>query len=143
MFTKSEANTEDLIAMMSDIQSKYVHTFTQQEEPAKCFERKILSGDNKTEKNQVNGILSKLDERSESERLGFILPQHEFFHQMMVMADCESELVRDNSRGLDGGAFFQATLLNRKEAKTAKGKNAIDELKEFYLLKSDARFVYT
>ena len=56
------------------------------------------------------------------------------------MADCESELFRDESRGLEGGAFFLATLLNRKRAKTSKGKNAIDSLKDFYLLKSDARF---
>ena len=57
------------------------------------------------------------------------------------MADCESELFREDSRGLNGGAFFLATLLNRKEAKTSKGKNNIDSLKDFYLLKSDARFI--
>ena len=60
---------------------------------------------------------------------------------MMVMADCESELFREDSRGLNGGAFFLATLLNRKEAKSSKGKNNIDSLKDFYLLKSDARFI--
>ena len=59
---------------------------------------------------------------------------------MMVVCDCENELFRDNTRGLEGGAFFVATLLNRKEAKTSKGKNAIDSLKDFFLLKSDARF---
>ena len=60
----------------------------------------------------------------------------------MVLADCESELFRDESRGLEGGAFFLATLLNRQEAKTSKGKNAIDSLKDFYMLKSDATFCH-
>ena len=58
----------------------------------------------------------------------------------MVVADCESELFRDGSRGLAGGAFFMATLLNRKEAKTARGKDDIDSLKDFILLKGDVRF---
>ena len=83
---------------------------------------------------------SKTDERSEGESLGFLLPAHEYFHQSMVVADCENELFRDTSRGLEGGAFFAATILNRKEAKTQKGKDAIDDLKDFILLKSDARF---
>ena len=34
-----------------------------------------------------------------------------------------------------------ATLLNRKEVKTSKGKNAIDSFKDFFLVKSDARFI--
>ena len=58
----------------------------------------------------------------------------------MVVADCESELVRDGSRGLEGGAFFAATLLNRKEAKAGRGKDSIDALKDLILLKGDARF---
>ena len=58
----------------------------------------------------------------------------------MVIADCESELVRDGSRGLEGGAFFEATILNRKEAKVGKGKDAIDPIKDFLKIKSDARF---
>lgn len=58
----------------------------------------------------------------------------------MVLADCESELFRENSRGLEGGSFFVATLLNRREAKTQKGKDAIDAIKDFILLKADARF---
>ena len=57
------------------------------------------------------------------------------------MADCESEVIRDKSRGLEGGAFFNATLLNRKEAKTCVGKTGIDYMKDFYLLKSDVRFL--
>ena len=57
-----------------------------------------------------------------------------------MVADCESELFRDGSRGLEGGAFFLATLLNRKEAQTSKGKNAMDSLKDFYHIKADARF---
>ena len=60
----------------------------------------------------------------------------------MVVADCESELFRDNSRGLHGGAFFVATLLNRKEAKTARGKDNIDSLKDLINLKVDARFCH-
>ena len=57
-----------------------------------------------------------------------------------MVCDCESELFREKSRGLEGGSFFLATILNRKEAKTAQGKNGIDSLKDFYLLKSDGRF---
>ena len=141
LYTKSESNTEDLIGMMADIQDKYVHTFEDDDGTTRCYERKILSGDNKTEKNQTNGIYSKLDEQTQEDRLEFLLPQHEFFHQSMVVADCESELFRDNSRGLEGGAFFATTLLNRKEARTAKGKNAIDSFKDIFMLKSDARFI--
>ena len=85
-------------------------------------------------------FISKSDENTEEERLGYILPAHEYFHQSMVVADCENELIRDNSRGLEGGAFFAATILNRKEAKTGKGKDSIDSQKDFFLLKSDARF---
>ena len=58
----------------------------------------------------------------------------------MVLADCENGLFRDESRGLEGGAFVLATLLNRKEAQTSKGKNSLDSLKDFFLLKADARF---
>ena len=83
---------------------------------------------------------SKTDENTEADRLGFLLPAHEYFHQSMVVADCESELVRDGSRGLQGGAFFVATLLNRKDAKSGKGKDSIDALKDLILLKADARF---
>ena len=95
----------------------------------------------------INSILhcflySKSDENTEEERLGFILPAHEYFHQSMVVADCENELIRDKSRGLEGGSFFAATILNRKEAKSGKGKDSIDSLKDFYFLKSDARFCH-
>ena len=58
----------------------------------------------------------------------------------MVMADVENALFRDSSRGLEGGSFFLTTLLNRKDARTKKGKDAVDAMEEFYLLKSDARF---
>ena len=81
-----------------------------------------------------------MDEDTNEDRLDFLIPSHEFFHQGMVVADCESELFRDGSRGLEGGAFFLATLLNRKEAQTSKGKNAMDSLKDFYHIKADARF---
>ena len=85
-------------------------------------------------------FISKTDESSEAASLGFLLPSHEYFHEMMVIADCEAELVRDPSRGLEGGAFFVATILNRKEAKTGQGKHSLDAMKDFMLLKSDARF---
>ena len=51
-------------------------------------------------------------------------------------------MFRDKSRGLEGGYFHSATLLNRKEVKSKKGKNAIDEFKEFFLLKADATFIH-
>ena len=51
-----------------------------------------------------------------------------------------SELFRDNSRGMEGGAFSIAVLLNRKKAKSAKGKDNIDALKEFIVLKGEACF---
>ena len=86
------------------------------------------------------GILSKTDENTTADSLGYLLPAHEYFHQSMAVADCNNELFRDCSRGLDGGAFFLATLLNRKDAKTKKGKDAIDALKDFITLKADARF---
>ena len=139
LFTKSESSTEDLITMMIDVQ-KYVNKFKDDHDVVHSYERKIVSGDNKTEKNMHHGILSKTDENSEEDRLGFILPAHEYFHQSMVVADCEKELFMDNSRGLEGGAFFAATLLNRKDVKTQKAKDAIDSMKDFILLKADARF---
>ena len=58
----------------------------------------------------------------------------------MVLADVENALFRDSSRGLEGGSFFLSTLLNRKDARCKKGKDAVDAMEEFYLLKSDARF---
>ena len=90
--------------------------------------------------NLLHCFISKTDENSEVDRLGFILPAHEYFHQSMVVADCESALFRDSSRGLEGGSFFLATILNRKEAKTGKGKDSIDPIKDFLLIKADARF---
>ena len=84
--------------------------------------------------------MSKTDESSAIDRLNFILPSHEYFHQKMVVADCATEMFRDTSRGLEGGLFFIATLLQRKEAKTGKGKDSIDDLEDFLLLNGDARF---
>ena len=139
LFTKSESSTEDLITMMSEIQLN-VNRYNDSDGIEHCYEKKIVSGDQKTEKNMHFGILSKTDENSESDCLGYLLPAHEYFHQSMAVADCDSELFRDSSRGLEGGAFFVATLLNRKDAKTKKGKDAIDALKDFLLLKADARF---
>ena len=139
LFTKSESSTEDLITMMIEVQ-KNVNVYVDENDVVHCFEKKIVSGDNKTEKNMHHGILSKTDESCEEDSLGFILPSHEYFHQSMVVADCEKELFMDTSRGLEGGAFFAATLLNRKDVKTQRGKDAIDSMKDFILLKSDARF---
>ena len=85
-------------------------------------------------------FLSKTDEITESDSLGFLLPVHENFHQSFVVADCESQLFREPSKGLEGGAFFLATILGRKEAKVGKGKDSIDALKDFIHLKSDGRF---
>ena len=83
-----------------------------------------------------------MDEDTEENRLAYILPSHEYFHQSMVVADCENEMFRDTSKGLEGGSFFVATILNRKEAKTGKGKNSIDALHDFILLKADVRFCH-
>ena len=81
-----------------------------------------------------------MDESTKEGRLDFILPQHEFFHQYFVLADCENQLFREKSRGLPGGSFLLATILNRKDVKSKKGKDAIEAFKEFFLLKSDAMF---
>ena len=58
----------------------------------------------------------------------------------MVLADAESEITREKSRGLTGGSFLLATILNRKDAKSKKGKEAVDAFKDFFQLKSDATF---
>ena len=57
LYTKSEANTEDLLEMISDVQHRFAHTYEDSNGRKKCFEKKILSGDNKTEKNSHHGIL--------------------------------------------------------------------------------------
>ena len=62
LYTKSEAKTEDLIDMMMDIQTKYVHKFKTKDGTLRCYEKKILSGDNKTEKNQTYGIIRSICE---------------------------------------------------------------------------------
>ena len=77
-------------------------------------------------------FFSKLDEPTEEGRLSFLIPQHEYFHQNFVVADCENTLFRDASRGLEGGYFFAASLLNRKNVKIKKGKDSIDDFKEFF-----------
>ena len=45
--------------------------------------------------------------------------------------------VRDKSRGLDGGAFFEETFFNRENAKTANGKDTIDDLMDSTFLIPD------
>ena len=87
LFTKSESSTEDLITMMSEMQLN-VHTYNDSEGVEHCHEKKIVSGDQKTEKNMHFGILSKTDENSAADCLGYLLPAHEYFHQNM-------ELLRD------------------------------------------------
>ena len=59
LFTKSESCTEDLISMMSEVQLN-VNTFEDDEGVTHCYEKKIVSGDNKTEKNMHYGILRLL-----------------------------------------------------------------------------------
>ena len=60
----------------------------------------------------------------------------------MVLADAESEITRERSRGLSGGSFLLSTLLNRKAARTKKGKEDVEALKDYFLLKSDATFCH-
>ena len=57
LFTKSESRTEDLIEMMDEVQMKYTHKFKDESGKVRCFERKVIGGDNKTEKNSHHGIL--------------------------------------------------------------------------------------
>ena len=57
LYTKSESRTEDVIDMMNDVQDKFTHKFTDELGNTGCFEKLVLSGDNKTEKNSVYGIL--------------------------------------------------------------------------------------
>ena len=57
LFTKSESRTEDLIGMMGEVQEKWVPKYTDVDGVKKCYEKKIIGGDNKTEKNSVYGIL--------------------------------------------------------------------------------------
>ena len=56
LFTLSENSTEDLIKMMQEVQLN-VHTYKDDLGHEYCHERKIVSGDNKTEKNMHYGIL--------------------------------------------------------------------------------------
>ena len=56
LFTLSESSTEDLIKMMADVQIN-VHTYKDSNGREHCYEKKIVSGDNKTEKNMHYGIL--------------------------------------------------------------------------------------
>ena len=57
LFTRSESNTEDLVYMMEEVQDSYVHKYVGPEKEVECFERKVLSGDNKTEKISHYGII--------------------------------------------------------------------------------------
>ena len=58
----------------------------------------------------------------------------------MNTADCQSELSRNGSRGLEGGYFLHAQLLNRTEILTAPGKHAINSFKDFASINAEARF---
>ena len=87
-------------------------------------------------------FISKSNEDTPESRLALVIPTYENFHLLMCVADLESELFRDCSRGLEGGAFTTATLLNRKRAKLSKGKNDIDALKDFINLKAEAYFAH-
>ena len=59
LFEKSESRTEDLIAMLTKVQ-KNVHKFKDTDGIEHCYEKKIVSGDNKTEKNMFYSILREL-----------------------------------------------------------------------------------
>ena len=85
-------------------------------------------------------LYSKADEATEEDRLGYILPGYEFFHQDMVTADCRKELFMDPSRGLPGGSFHKATLINRTDAKEKKGKEAISSISDFIKINCQVRF---
>ena len=100
----------------------------------------MISNLNGSLKNSHFAILSKSDEETPRDRLSHVIPTHENFHFMMCIADIEAELFRDCSRGLDGGAFTTATLLNRKRAKLSKGKDDIDSIKDFINIKAEAMF---
>ena len=58
LYTKSESKVEDLISMMSEVQLN-VHKM-KVDEKTHCYEKKIVSGDNKTEKNMYYGILRRV-----------------------------------------------------------------------------------
>ena len=57
LFTKSESRTEDVIAMLDEIQDSFIHKFRDMTGEVHCYEKKVISGDNKTEKNSYYGIL--------------------------------------------------------------------------------------
>ena len=57
LFTKSESKTEDLINMMTEVQEKFVHKFQNSSGEIDCYEKKVLSGDQKTEKNSHFAII--------------------------------------------------------------------------------------
>ena len=137
IYEKSESKTEELIQMISEYQHEMALV---EDESGRAYVRRQLSGDQKTEKNSTFAILSKSDELSPEDRLAFVLPVHEYFHQQMAMIDISSQLFRDNSRGLDGGAFSSAILIDRKKAKTSKGKDEFDSLKDFINIQADSRF---
>ena len=120
IFQKSENKTEDLVSMIEDYQDKMV--LKSEKVASKVFYRRQLTGDQKTEKNSHFAILSKSDENSAKNSLGLVIPGHEGFHFLMCLADVEAELFRNNTQGLEGGAFATATLLNRKKARLCKGK---------------------
>ena len=140
IYQKSEVKTEELVSMLTEYQDEMVIKLKTENGTTHSHYRRQLTGDQKTEKNSHYAILSKSDEVTPEDRLSFIIPGHEYFHFLMVLADVESSLFRDNSRGLEGGAFSTATLLNRKKAKLSKGKDDIDAIKDYISIKGDARF---
>ena len=140
IYEKSEVKTEELVSMLTEYQDEMVIKLKTANGTTHSHYRRQLTGDQKTEKNSHYAILSKSDEATPEERLSFIIPGHEYFHFLMVLADVESSLFRDNTRGLEGGAFSTATLLNRKKAKLSRGKDDIDAIKEYISIKGEARF---
>ena len=101
IYEKSENRIEDLLSMIEDYQSEMVLS-QQVSGSRKISFRRQLTGDQKTEKNSHYAILSKSDENTAEGSLAHIIPGHEYFHFLMCVADVESQLFRDCSRGLEG-----------------------------------------
>ena len=57
LFTKSESRTEDLLSMMEQVQEEFVHKYIDENGKKTSFEKRVISGDQKTEKNSYYGIL--------------------------------------------------------------------------------------
>ena len=57
LFTKSESNTEDVVSKLIEVRDKFAHSYTDELGNEKSYKKRVISGDNKTEKNSHHGIL--------------------------------------------------------------------------------------